>query len=216
VAGWLGFCLLAGAVVLAGAGAGARSGIAAGAVALGVLTYDGVSNGGPAGFLVMGATRGLNVCLGATATTIQLQSLPGWAVAILVAIAAYVASVTYLAADEADGIDPRATLVPALGVAVAGATAIVVLGFAGGGVATPGFLVPAVLVVVFLSVTEYSLGRAYADPTPKTVGPVVGTCVLALVVLDAAIAGVAGLGWTLAGLACLVPAIGLSRSFDVS
>ncbi len=43
-----------------------------------------------------------------------------------------------------------------------------------------------------------------------------GACVLGLVVLDAAFAAAVGPAWALATVAFLVPAVGLSRAFDVT
>lgn len=68
----------------------------------------------------------------------------------------------------------------------------------------------------FLLWTGTALREAYAEPVPETVGPAVGTCVLGLVMLDAAFAAATGVLWALAAVAFLLPAAGLSRAFDVT
>lgn len=214
-AGMLGAVLLVGGVLVALAAAGPRAGLFAAALAIVIALYDGVLKGGPTGFLAMGSARGLDVLLGTAAgVTAATATLPAWALAIPVVIALYIASVTYMADNEATTTERGAVAAAAAGVllAVFGVLAAVVtarpsivriafaVGFAGG----------------FLVWTGRALGPAYATPRPDTVGPAVGTCVLALVVLDAAFAALAGVGWALAVLAFLVPAVGLSRLFDVS
>ncbi len=216
VAGILGVTFLVGAVLTAAIIAGTDAGIAAGAVALAVVVYDGILKGGPAGFLAMGIARGLNVLLGTTATTASLSSLPSWTLAIPVVVTAYIAGVTYVAAAEATGVDRRAVVVAGVGAATAGLGAVALLVTVGFDADSVALLVAIALAGGFLLVTGRALRRAYRDPSPETVGPVVGTCVLALVVFDAAVAGIAGLGWTLTAVAFLVPATLLSRFFDIS
>ncbi|MFD1685624.1 UbiA family prenyltransferase [Halobellus litoreus] len=215
-AGALGGVLLLCAVLLAAATAGADAGIGAVAVAAAVVGYDGALKGGPAGFLAMGAARGLNVLLGTTATDVPVASLPPWALAVPVAVAAYVAGVTLVAADEATGATRRSVVVAGGGAGVAGAVAVTLLATVGPTASVLAVGVGVALALGFLAVTGRALARAYRDPSPGTVGPVIGTCVLALVVLDSAVAAVAGVGWTLATVAFLGPAVGLAQLFDVS
>ena len=215
-AGVLGGALLLGAVLLAAATAGTDAGTGAVAVAAAVVAYDGALKGGPAGFLAMGAARGLNVLLGTTATDVSVASLPPWALGIPVAIAVYVAGVTLAAADEASGAARRSVIVAGGTAGVAGVAVLTLFATVGLGARALAAGVGAVLALGFLAVTGRALARAYRDPSPETVGPVIGTCVLALVVLDAAVAAVAGLGWALAAVAFLGPAVGLARLFDVS
>jgi 4-hydroxybenzoate polyprenyltransferase len=204
---------LAGAVVVAAVTAGPDAGLVAGAVAVGVVTYDALLGAGPASALAMGAVRGANVVLGTTAVTSAPAELPAWLLAVPVVVAVYVAGVTHMAAGEATGADRRAVAVAGLGAAAATVAAVALLGTAAVDVATA---VPAAFAGGFAVVVGRALRRAYRDPSPGTVGPAVGTCVLALVALDAAVAGVAGPRWTLAAAAFAGPAVGLARTFDVS
>lgn len=216
VAGILGLAFLAGGVLIAVLGAGTDAGIAASAVGGAVLAYDGSLKGGPAGFVAMGTARGMNALLGMTAMNVSFVSLPSWTLAIPVVVAAYIAGVTYMGAEEMTGANRRAVIVAGVGATIAGLVAIALL-------ATVGFddrsftsVVGIGLAGGFVLVTGRALRRAYQNPSPETVGPAIGTCVLALVVFDAAVAGVAGFAWTLTAAAFLVPAVGLSRTFDIS
>lgn len=208
----LGGAFLAGGVVVAGL-ATVRAGVVAAVLASVVLLYDGVLGGGPAGFLAMGAARGLDVLLGAAAV-VALAALAAWAVAVAAVVAGYVAAVTYVAADEATGVDRRRVVAAAAAAALAALAVPAALAAAG---ATPVRLgVGTAVAGGFVLWVGRPLSAAYADPSPDVVGPAVGACVLGLVVLDAAFAAVAGVGWTLLVLGFLVPAAGLSRAFDVS
>ncbi|MFW6317653.1 MAG: 4-hydroxybenzoate polyprenyltransferase, partial [Halorubrum sp.] len=69
---------------------------------------------------------------------------------------------------------------------------------------------------VFLARNGRTLRRAYDDPTPETVIPAVGTCVVGESLLVGSAAAAAGVGWALAALSFLVPATVLSKRFDVS
>ena len=215
-AGVFGAALLLCAVLLAVAAAGATAGIGALAVATAVVAYDGVLKGGPAGFLAMGAARGLNVLFGTTATDATVASLPLWALGIPVVLATYVAGVTLVAATETTGASRRSVVVAGGAAGVAGTVAVTLLATVG--LTTHGLAagVGIVLAAAFLLVTGRALARAYRDPSPETVGPVIGTCVLALVPLDAAVAAVAGAGWALVAIAFVGPAVGLSQLFAVS
>ncbi|WP_210424203.1 UbiA family prenyltransferase [Halorussus ruber] len=208
-----GLGLLGVGVVVSGAAAGLWGALVAGSLAGTILLYDGVLKGGSAGFLAMGSARGLNVLLGTTAAVeISPVGLPAWALAVPVVIAGYVAAVTYMAAEEASGAERRAIAVAGVGVGVAFAAVLVLLWTT----ASASPLVGTALAGGFLAWTGRVLAGAYRNPAPEVVGPAVGTCVLALVVLDAAFASVAGLRWAFAAVAFLLPAIGLSRAFDVS
>jgi 4-hydroxybenzoate polyprenyltransferase len=214
-AGALGATLLIGGVLVALVAAGPRAGLFAAALATVIALYDGVLKGGPAGFLAMGGVRGLDVLLGTAAgATAATATLPAWALAIPVVIALYIAAVTYMADNEATTTERGAVAAAAAGVLLA------VLGVLAAVVTTGPSLVRTAFAVGltggFLVWTGRALGPAYATPRPDTVGPAVGTCILALVVLDAAFAALAGVGWALTILVFLVPAVGLSRLFDVS
>lgn len=209
-----GLALLGGGVVVAFAAAGVGGGVVAGVLAVAVLSYDGLLKGGPAGFLAMGSTRGLNVLLGTTAAGVAPTELPGWALAVPVVVAGYIAAVTYMAAEEATGVDRGAVAVAGAGALTAGGTVLALVWTVGPSAGRVGISV--LLVGAFLAWTGRALRSAYRDPVPEVVGPAVGTCILGLVVLDAAFASVAGIGWSVVTLAFLAPAVGFSRAFDVS
>ncbi len=216
VAGLVGVALLGVGVVVAAALAGAAAGVGATAVALAVVAYDGGLKGGPGGFVAMGAARGLNVLFGTTATTAAPGSLPLWALGVPLAVAAYIAGVTAMAAGEVTGSTRRSVGLAGVGAGLVCSTVIALHAVRDPATLSLAAGAGIVLAAGFLLVTGRALGRAYRDPSPGTVGPAVGTCVLALVVVDAGIAAVAGVRWAVAALAFLGPAFGLSRLFDVS
>lgn len=182
-------------------------------LALAVLLYDGALKGSSVGFLAMGVARGLNVTLGVVAVA-GVGGVPLRTYAVPALVTGYVTAVTYMAAEEASGADRRAVGVGIAGAGLAALAVPVVHLFADAAAAR--LAAGLALAAGFALWTGRSLRRAYADPAPDTVGPAVGTCVLALVVLDAALAAVAGPGWAALALAFLGPAVGLARAFDVS
>ncbi|HET7324058.1 MAG TPA: UbiA family prenyltransferase [Halococcus sp.] len=211
-AGVLGASLLVVGCVLALATAGVGAGVLATALAVVVALYDGVLKGTPLGFLAMGSARGLDVLLGTT--VVDSFDFPFWAVVVSVVVALYIALITYMAANEATDTERRAVVAGIVGVVIA---ALAVL--AAVVVVRPSLVQSALAVALvggFLVWTGRALWPAYANPLPETVGPAVGACVLALVVLDAAFAAVFGVEWALAILAFLVPALSFSRLFDIS
>ena len=205
--------LLVAGVAVAGAAAGFAGGAVAAALAAVIVLYDGLLKDSAAGFLAMGTTRGLNVLLGTTIVGLPTRlPIPVWFAVAVVTV--YIAAVTYMAAGETE---------------VGGRTAVAVAGGAAllAAVAAAGYLlamwpgaVPVglgiALALAFLWWVGRPLWRAYTDPEPGTIGPAVGACVLGLVLLDAAFAAVAGVAWALAVAVFLVPAVGLSRVFEVS
>lgn len=210
-AGALGASLLVLGVVVGFVAAGPRAGVLAVALAGVIVLYDAGLKGTLAGFLTMGSARGLNVLLGFAAGGFATTA---WTAIVPVVITLYIALVTRMAANEATTTD-RGAVAGAAGGVVLGAVGV----FAVLAVARPQPLqigLGIVLVAGFSAWTGRAIGAAYATPKPGTVGPAVGTCVLALVVLDAAFAAVAGVGWALAALVFLIPAVGLARVFDVS
>ncbi|WP_394346457.1 UbiA family prenyltransferase [Haloarcula amylovorans] len=215
-AGLLGVTLLGSGIVVAAALAGVTAGIGATAVALAVVSYDGVLKGSPAGFVAMGVTRGLNVLFGMTATTVSLISLPLWVFGVPLVVAAYIAGVTGMAAQEATGATRRSVVIAGVGAGIAGLGTIALHTMSPLATHSLAAGIGIILAGGFLVTAGQALGRAYRTPSPETVGPVVGTCVLALVVVDAAIASIAGVRWALTALAFVVPAVGLSQLFDVS
>ncbi|PSP72717.1 4-hydroxybenzoate polyprenyltransferase [Halobacteriales archaeon QH_9_66_26] len=211
-AGVLGVALLAAGVALAFVAAGLRGGAVAAALAATIALYDGALKGGPVGFLAMGAARGLNVLLGTTAA--GTVALSAWALAVPAVVTLYIAAVTYMAANEATDTPRKAVATAAAGVVVAAAAVLVVVAAVGPPIVRSALAVA--LAGGVLAWTGRALEPAYADPHPGTVGPAVGACVLGLALLDAAFAAVVGVGWSLAVLAFLVPAVALARTFDVS
>ncbi|WP_233553929.1 UbiA family prenyltransferase [Halococcus sp. IIIV-5B] len=210
-AGVLGGGLLTAGVLVGSLAAGPWAGLVAAALAGVVLAYDGWLKGTGVGFLAMGGARGLDVALGFAAGGFRI---PTWTVFVPLVVVGYIALVTRMAANEATTTERDVVAGAAGGVVLGGAAVVALLGV----VRPPPveiFLALA-LVAGFFGWTGQAIGRAYATPRPDTVGPAVGTCVLALVVLDAAFAAVAGVPWALAALAFLVPALGFSRVFDVS
>ncbi len=213
-----GFGLLVAGVALAAAVAGAVAGAVAAGIASLVVAYDGYAKCTSIGFAVMGATRGANVLLGTSVIGASaggdLPSLPAWALLVPVAVTAYVAAITWMAADEAHGGDSTVVGITAGVAALVALFAPVVTV-----VATDGWLRTGVslgLAGAFLAFVGRPFLAARADPTPGTVGRAVGKGVVGLVILQAAVAAVAGPRWSAAALAFLLPAVGLARSFDVS
>ncbi|SEV85906.1 UbiA family prenyltransferase [Natrinema salifodinae] len=210
----LGVGLLLVAVGVAFAVAGVPAAVAAGLVAVAIGCYDGLLKGTAAGFLTMGATRGLNVVLGTTAAGAAVLELPPVALAVPAIVIVYIAAVTFMAARETDGGNRGAVTVAAVGsVAAVGGLAWYLAAVD----PAPGAAgVALAFAVAFCWWVGRPLRAAYADPIPATVGPAVGACVLGLILFDAAVAAAAGIGWGIAAGAFLVPAAGLSRVFDVT
>lgn len=210
-----GLALLVGGVLIALAVAGPVAGAVAAAIAALVVLYDGVFKGSAVGFLFMGGSRGLNVLLGTTvavAPTALVDS--GWALSVPIVITLYIAGVTYMAESETGESDPTSVTVAIAGTALAALAAAAVLA-----VRNPSIVdavVGAVFLLAFIAWVGRALRGAYADPTPKTIGPAIGVCILGLTVLNAAFAATTGAGWALVTAAFLVPAVALSEFFDVS
>lgn len=203
-------CLLVG--VLLARAIGTTAGGVAALVAAAVVAYDGFLNDRPLGLLGMGATRGLNVVLGAAAA--GSLALPAWGGAVPVVIAGYVAAVTYLGTAETTGGNRRPVAVTGVAVALA-SLAAVGLPF----LVRPTFVHGAAAIALagaFVTWTGRSLTAAYVTPYPWKIGAAVGDCVLGLAVLDAAFAAVAGPAWSLSALAFLAPDAGLARWVDVA
>lgn len=207
----LALALLVAGVLAARAVSRETAGLAALLVAATVL-YDGFLNDTSLGFLAMGLARGLNVVLGVTVGGTLAVSPQYLLVPLLTG--GYVAAVTLMAAGEIEGKNRGAVAVAGLGALLATAgTAWYATRLAP---PVPAAVLVAVLALAFVLWTARALVSAYVAPFPSVVGAAVGSCVLALVVLDAALAAVTGPGWGLAALAFLAPAVALARVFDVS
>lgn len=211
----LGTVLLGSGIALAATVGGIQSGAVAALLALAIVLYNGMFKGSALGFLFMGCCRGLNVLLGMTAAgALVTDSLPLWGVTVLLLVTGYIASITFMAESETG--ESASLAVP---VAIAGTALAVVGGISLVAIRSPSLdqmMIVGILIAGFAIWTGGALRTAYADPTAKVIGPAVGTCILALVVFDAAVAGIAGVGWALIALAFLAPAIGLSKAFDVT
>lgn len=203
---------------------GAVAGAVAGLLAVIVAAYDTLLKGKPIGYLAMGAARGCNVLLGVSiagstvfAALRETGGLGGVRlplVAVPAAILGYIAVVTAMADDEATGGSRRRIL----NTGVASVLAAALLGVVLLAVRpSPAALAVGLLALgVFLTRNYQALRAAYADPVPETVGPAVGTCVVGESLLVGGVAAAAGVGWSVAALAFLVPATVLSRRFNVS
>ena len=209
----LGGSLLAAGIAVAGTTAGFAGGAVAAALATAIVLYDGLLKDSAIGFLAMGTTRGLNVLLGTTAVGLPTRlPIPVWFVIAVVTV--YIAAVTYMAAGETEVGGRTAVAVAGVAAMLAALSAVGYLVVTWSGAVRVGFGIA--LALAFLWWVGRPLRRAYGEPEPGTIGPAVGACVLGLVLLDAAFAVVAGVGWAVAAVVFLVPAVGLSRVFEVS
>ncbi|MBW3542280.1 MAG: UbiA family prenyltransferase [Planctomycetes bacterium] len=210
--------LLGGVLVVSGVTAAAFVGrqslwIACGLVAA-IFAYDGALKATPAGPLVMGGCRFLNVMLGASAasTAAEVWQSPHWLVAG--ALGVYVTGLTWFARGEA-GTSRRRSLI--LG------SIVVNLGLAGLAALALFYPWPRIelrhrhVVFLLLAVTALTINRrltaAVIDPIPHKVQPAVRTLILSVVMLDAAMILVAtGVPpYAIATVALLAPAILLGR-----
>jgi 4-hydroxybenzoate polyprenyltransferase len=176
-----------------------------------VVLYDVALKGGPGGYLAMGGARGLNVLLGLSVA--GASALEPWAAVVPVVLAVYVASLTRMAEGETGGATRSTVAGAGAGALVAGLAAVAAVDALAGGTE---LIVGTLLAACFLAWVTRSLTRAYADPVPERIGPAVGAGVLGIVLLDAAVAAVAGPPSALVAGSFLLPSVGLSRRFEVS
>jgi 4-hydroxybenzoate polyprenyltransferase len=207
----LGVGFLVTGVAVASVAGGVVSGLTAGALAVTVACYDFVLKGGPAGPLSMGTARGLNVALGLSVA--GGRPFDPLVLAVPVAVGGYVAALTWMAEGETRDSDRTAVAVTAAAALIAGAAVSGVVGSLAGG---RSLLLAALAAVVFVAWVGRALVPAYTDPTPGTVGPAVGAAVLGIVLLDAAVAAVAGPLVAAGTAAFVVPSVGLAGRFDVT
>ncbi|RDZ40190.1 4-hydroxybenzoate polyprenyltransferase [Haloferax sp. Atlit-10N] len=214
----LGVALLCAGVVVAAAAGGPTAGVVAVVLGSFIALYDGALKGTPLGFAAMGGCRGANVALGMAVVAGAPSSLsaPTWVYVVPVVVALYIAGVTYMAERETGAGDSGAVLVGMAGVGLAVGSVVAAGAAVGVGLAVGSVVVAGGLLVWFAAWTGRDLLTAYADPRPGTIGPAVGTCVLALVVLNAAVAGLLSPAWGIVAAAFVAPAVGLSSAFDVS
>jgi 4-hydroxybenzoate polyprenyltransferase len=212
----LGVALLVAGPLVAGVTGGRWPGVTALAIAVGIAAYDGGLKDTPLGSPTMGLVRGTNVLLGVLVVA-RPDAVTPRLLLPAAAIALYITSVTFMAESETSVGASGAVLVAVAGTILAGAVgAIAAGGWFGPDPGPTERAASGLLLAGFLLWVGSALRRAYADPRLATVGPAVGTCVLGLVVFDAALAATVGVGWGLLVLAFLVPAVGFARIFDVS
>ena len=184
--------------------------VVAAALAACVILYDGLLKRTPAGPVVMGGCRMLNVLWGMSVA--GAPPAAGWAVAGGIGI--YVAGVTLLARQEA-GRSHRGLLLAGTAVLLAGIALLASLPTWTDRLATVAreepwrwWVLPAVVALV---VGKRCLA-AVADPAPHRVQAAVKQGILSLVVLDAAVVlAVRGPVPALGVLALLLPAVLLAR-----
>ena len=211
----LGLGMLAAGVVLGWVAAlAARDltpGLVATALAGAVLVYDAAAKRTPAGPLVMGGCRTLNVLLGMSV------SAGSWSAPYLVVAAGvgvYIAGVTIFARREA-GESGRVQLALGVVVMVAGiATVASMPAWATGG-EWPPFEARAnwyVFWALFAMLIGSRALRAVLEPRAELVQAAVRNCIFALVFIDAAaVMAVQTMFWGVAILALLVPMLVLGR-----
>jgi 4-hydroxybenzoate polyprenyltransferase len=211
----LGFELLTAGLILAWVAslltADLRSGVVAAVLAGSILLYDGRLKRTPLGPAAMGSCRMLNVLLGMSAAAGPWRT-EHWLAAA--AIGTYVAGVAWFARTEAVRSD-RVHLALAAGLMLCGILLLIPL---------PGLSDNAVTILreepirwpILMFLIAALVGRrsvqAVFDPTPTKVQAAVRHCIFSLVVLDAAVAFVAGgLAPSVIILLLLIPAMFLGR-----
>jgi UbiA prenyltransferase family len=166
------------------------------------------------GSLNMGACRFLNVVLGASgAAPPHAETWLGLVLPAALIVFLYISAVTLLATGEVWGGN---RIVSSL---VFGAIAVVVGGVIWLGIAdrlaTPLYSYP--FLAVFAAATLGVVGRVVRSPTAPHIRTAIKTCVLSLILLDAAIAaGAGGLGYGVGVAALLVPALYAARLYAVT
>ncbi|WP_255666473.1 UbiA family prenyltransferase [Haladaptatus sp. DYF46] len=209
----VGISFLLGGIITASIVSGSVAGIIAGVLAFVILIYDGIFNGTITGFLFMGSSRALNVLLGMAIVEV-VAKIPVRLLTIPLLILIYIASVTYMAEQETGESDRTSVFI------AIGGTVLATVGAIGFLIVHPTSLLNTALVMVLLLVfiiwTGQPLWSAYAHPSPKTIGPAVGRCVLGLTILDAAFAATVSSKWALITLLFLIPSIGFSQMISVT
>ncbi len=177
-AGWLGLILLLGGIVAA-FGASLFSGGIAVCLAAAILLYDAVAKPSPAGPLVMGACRALNLLLGLSADPALLPHT--WFLTLLPF--AYIVGITTLSRGEVHG-GTRATSGFALFLCSSVLLALVLLSCLG----THRWASLLPFALLFTARVGPPLWRAYRMPQAGTIRTAVHAGILSLIVLDAALA----------------------------
>lgn len=162
----------------------------------------------------MGACRLLNVVLGASgAAPLLLESWFWFALPVALIVFLYIASVTLLATGEVWGGNRRisTTVFVAVVVVIGG---VLWLGFSDR-LGEPLYGYP--FLAIFAAATLYVIGRVVAEPAAPRIRTAIKTCVLSLILLDAAIAASAGgLGYGIGVAVLIIPALYAARLYAVT
>jgi hypothetical protein len=166
------------------------------------------------GSLNMGACRFLNVVLGASGAAPALMTSWFWFVLpVALIVLLYISAVTLLATGEVWGGNRviSSLVFGAVALAIGG---VVWLGLADR-LAEPLYAYP--FLVVFAATTLGVVGRVVGSPTAPNIRTAIKTCVLSLILLDAAIAaGAGGLGFGVSIALLLLPALYAARLYAVT
>lgn len=161
----------------------------------------------------MGMCRFLNLCLGATGAVSLNLDIWAWFVLPAAAILlVYISAVTVLSTGEVWGGNRT----------VAGAVFAALLGVIGAVLwlaSTDRLSDPAYLpfLAIFAAATLSVVGAVIREPSAPTIRRAIKTCVLSLLLLDAAIAaGAAGLGFGLLVAVLIIPALYIGRVISVT
>lgn len=210
----LGALLLAAGCIMA-AGAGVASLVVAMLLAGCIVLYDAKGKRIEyVGSLNMGACRFLNVVLGASgAALLAPETWPSDVLPVALAVMLYIAAVTLLATGEVWGGNRTiSSLVFAAIVVVIGG--VVWLGVTER-LAQPLYALP--FLAVFAAATLRVVGRVVGSPTAPNIRTAIKTCVLSLILLDAAIAaGAGGLIFGIGIAVLLLPALYAARLYAVT
>jgi 4-hydroxybenzoate polyprenyltransferase len=166
------------------------------------------------GSLNMGACRFLNVILGASgAFPSTLEAWLWFVVPVAFLVFMYISAVTLLATGEVWGGN-RTISSLVFGALVLVICGVLWLGFSDR-LVEPIWSYP--FLVVFAGATLTVVGRVVGSPTAPNIRTAIKTCVLSLILLDAAIAaGVGGLGFGVGIALLLVPALYAARLYAVT
>jgi 4-hydroxybenzoate polyprenyltransferase len=210
----LGALLLAAGCVLA-AGAGLPSLVVAALLAGCIVLYDARGKRIEyVGSLNMGACRFLDVVLGASGAASLHPETWFWSVLpVALIVLLYISAVTLLATGEVWGGN-RVISSLVFGAIVVVIGGVIWLGVTGQ-LAVPLSALP--FLALFAAATLRVVGRVVAAPTAPNIRTAIKTCVLSLILLDAAIAaGAGGLSYGLGIAILILPALYAARLYAVT
>ena len=209
----LGVVLLAAGCIVA-AGAGLTSLVVAVLLAGCIVLYDAKGKRIEyVGSLNMGTCRFLNVALGASGAALATQSWLPVMLPVALLVLLYISAVTLLATGEVWGGNRTISslVFAAIVVVIAG---VVWLGLTDR-LIQPLFALP--FLAVFAAATLLVVGRVVRAPTAPNIRTAIKTCVLSLILLDAAIAaGAGGLIFGIGIAVLLLPALNAARLYAVT